>query len=82
MTQYNSFNVKIPNSQLSKSKSAIINQTEVVVRLLWNMIYNFDDETNFLHNLLLTDELQIFAKFLKIIYQLMSRYQISGTLKK
>ena len=46
------------------------------------MIYNFDDETNFLHNLLLTDELQIFAKFLQIIYQLMSRYQISGTLKK
>ena len=82
MTQYNSCNVKIPNSQLSKSKSAIINQTEVVVRLLWNMIYNFDDETNFLHNLLLTDELQIFAKFLQIIYQLMSRYQISGTLKK
>ena len=34
MTQYNSFNVKIPNSQLSKSKSAIINQAEVVVRLL------------------------------------------------
>ena len=53
MTQYNSLNVKLSNSQLSKLKSAIKNETEVVLRLLSNMIG--DSETNFSHKLLLTD---------------------------
>ena len=30
MTQYNSLNVKLPNSQLNKLKSAIKNGTDVV----------------------------------------------------
>ena len=38
MTQYNSLNVKLSNSQLNKSKSAIKNETEVVLRLSSNMI--------------------------------------------
>ena len=33
MTQYNSLNVKLSNSQLNKFKSAIKNETEVVLRL-------------------------------------------------
>ena len=33
MTQYNSLNVKLSNSQLKKLKSAIKNETEVVLRL-------------------------------------------------
>ena len=31
MAQYNSLNVKLSNSQLYKSKSAITNETEVVL---------------------------------------------------
>ena len=53
MTQYNSLNVKLSNSQLNKFKSAIKNETEVVLRLLSNMIG--DNETNFPHQLLLTN---------------------------
>ena len=55
MTQYNSLNVKLSNSQLNKLKSAIKNGNDVVLRLLSNMIGNSDDETNFPHKLLLTD---------------------------
>ena len=50
MTQYNSLNVKLSNSQLNKFKSAIKNENEVVLRLSSNMIG--DNETNFLHKLL------------------------------
>ena len=53
MTQYNSLNVKLTNSQLNKSKSAIKNETELVLRLSSNMIG--DNETNFPHKLLLTN---------------------------
>ena len=53
MTQYNSLNVKLSNSQLNKFKSAIKNENEVVLRLSSNMIG--DNETNFLHKLLLTN---------------------------
>ena len=55
MTQYNSLNVKLSNSQLDKLKSAIKNETEVVLRLSSNMVSNSDDETNFPHKLLLTN---------------------------
>ena len=51
MTQYNSLNVKLSNSQLSKLKSAVKNESEVVLRLSSNMIS--DNETNFSHELLL-----------------------------
>ena len=54
MTQYNSLNVKLSNSQLNKFKSAIKNETEVVLRLSSNMIGDSDDKINFLHELLLT----------------------------
>ena len=53
MTQYNTLNVKLSNSQLDKLKSAIKNETEVVLRLSSNMVG--DDETNFPHKLLLTN---------------------------
>ena len=55
MTQYNSLNVKLSNSQLNKLKSAIKNGTDVVLRLSSNMVDNSDDETNFPHKLLLTN---------------------------
>ena len=53
MTQCNSLNVKLSNSKLSKLKSVIKNETEVVLRLASNMIS--DNETNFLQKLLLTN---------------------------
>ena len=55
MTQYNRLNVRLSNSQLNKLKSAIKNETEVVIRLFPNMIGDFNDQTNFSHELLLTD---------------------------
>ena len=55
MTQYNSLNVKLSNSQLNKLKSAKKIETELVLRLSPNMKSNSDDETNFPHQLLLTD---------------------------
>ena len=50
MTQYNSLNVKLSNSQLRKLKSAIKNESEVVLRLTSNMIVN--NENNFPHDIL------------------------------
>ena len=55
MTQYNSLNGKLSNSQLNKLKSSIKNESEIVLRLSSNMIGNSDDETNFPHELLLTN---------------------------
>ena len=53
MTQYNSLNVKLSNSQLNKFKSAIKNENDVVLRLSSNMVG--DNEANFPHKLLLTN---------------------------
>ena len=55
MTHYNSFNARLSNSQLSKLKSVIKNETDVVLRLTSNMIGNSDGNTNFPHELLLTN---------------------------
>ena len=54
MTQYNSLNVKLSNSQLNKLKSSIKNETDVVLRIS-NMVSNSNDNTNFPHELLLTN---------------------------
>ena len=53
MTQYNSLNVKLSNSELNKLKSAIKNEIGVVFRLSLKMVG--DDESNFSHKLLLTN---------------------------
>ena len=55
MRQYNCLNTKLLNSQLNKLKSAIKNENEVVTRLPPNMIGESNDQTNFPHELLLTD---------------------------
>ena len=54
MTQYNSLNVELSNSELNILKSAIKNEIYVVLRLSSNMIGNSDDETSFPHKLFLT----------------------------
>ena len=53
MAQYNSLNVKLSNSQLNKFKSAVKNETEVVLKFSSNMIG--DNQNNFPHKLLLTN---------------------------
>ena len=55
MTQYNSLNVKLSNSQLSKLKSSMKNETDAVLRISSNMVSNSNDNTNFPHELLLTN---------------------------
>ena len=55
MTQYNSLNVKLSNSKLNKLKSAMKNETEVILRPSSNMIGNSDDQTNFPHKSLFTN---------------------------
>ena len=55
MTQYNSLNVKLSNSQLNKLKSSIKNETDEVLRISPNMVGNSNDNTNFPHELLLTN---------------------------
>ena len=55
MTQYNSLNVNLSNSQLSKLKLAIKNETDVVLRLSSNMVGNSGDNINFPQELLLTN---------------------------
>ena len=55
MTQYNSLNVKLSNSLLNKLKSSIKNETDVVLRISSNMVSNSNDNTNFPHELLLTN---------------------------
>ena len=55
MTQYNSLNVKLSDSQLNKLKSAIKNETDVVLKISSGLVGNSNDNTNFPHKLLLTD---------------------------
>ena len=55
MTQYSSLNVKLSNSQLNKLKSSIKNKTDVALRISSNMVGNSNNNTNFPHELLLTN---------------------------
>ena len=56
MTQYNMLNVKLSNSQLNKLKSeSKKNGTEVTLNLSLNIVGDSNDESNFLHKLLLAN---------------------------
>ena len=55
MTQYNSLNVKLSNLQLNKLKSSIKNENDGILRISSNMVSNSNDNTNFPHELLLTN---------------------------
>ena len=56
MTQFNTLNVKLSNSQLNKLKSAIKNGTEVTLNISSNLIGSSNYETNFPHKLLWTNK--------------------------
>ena len=51
MTQNNSVNAKLSNSQLNKLKSIIKNGAELTLNLSSNMTRDSNDETNFPHTL-------------------------------
>ena len=55
MTQYNTLNIKLSNSQLNRLKSGIKNGTEVSLKLSSNFVGDSNYENNFLHKLLLTN---------------------------
>ena len=66
MTQNNTLNVKLPNSQPNKLQSGIENGAEVTLNLSSNTVGNSNDETNF-HNKLLLTNIQGFQDFLKLL---------------
>ena len=55
MTQYNTLNVKLSNSELNKLKSGIKNGTKVTLKISSNVVGDYNDENNFPHKLLLTN---------------------------
>ena len=55
MTQYNTLNAKLPDSQLNKLKSGIKNGTEITLNLSSNVAGDSNDENYFPHKLLLTN---------------------------
>ena len=55
MTQYNTLNVKLSNSQLNELKSGIKIGTEVTLKFSSNVVGDSNNETNFPHRLLLTN---------------------------
>ena len=55
MTQYNTLNVKLSNSQLNKLKSGIKNGTEIILKISSCVVGDSNDENNFTHKLLLTN---------------------------
>ena len=55
MTQHNTLNVRLSNSQLNKLKSAIKNGTTVTLNLSSNVVGGSNDKYNFPHKLLLTN---------------------------
>ena len=53
MSQYNTLNVKLSNSQLNKLKSGIKNGTEVTLKFSANVVGDYNNENKFSHKLLL-----------------------------
>ena len=56
MTQYNTLNVKLSNSQLNKLKSGIKYSTEVTLKISSNVIGDSNDEDNYPHELILPNK--------------------------
>ena len=70
MTQCNTLNVKLSNSQLNNLKSGIKNGTEVTLKLSSNVVGDSNDGNNFPPKLLLIHKFQGFVKLLQMVYQL------------
>ena len=55
MTQYNTLNIKLSNSQLNKLKSRIKNGTEVTLKISSTVVGDSNNENSFPGKLLLTN---------------------------
>ena len=55
MTQYNTLNVKLPNTQFNRLKPGTKNDTEVTLKLSSNVVGDPNDEKKFTHKLFLTN---------------------------
>ena len=55
MTEYNTLNLKLPNSQINKLRYAIKNGTEMILKLSSIVIGDSSDENDFAYKLLLTN---------------------------
>ena len=55
MTQYNTLNVRLSDSQLNRLKLIIKNGTEVILKVSSNIVGIANDVNTFLRKLLLTD---------------------------
>ena len=55
MTQYNTLNMKLFNSQLNKLKSGIKNGTEATLEISSDVVGDSNEKNNFPHKLLLTN---------------------------
>ena len=55
MTQYNTLNIKLSNSQLNKLKSGIKNNNEVTLKISSHVVGDSNDENNFPYKLFLTN---------------------------
>ena len=55
MTQYNTLNTKLSNSQLTKLNSGSKNANEVTLKISSNVVGDSNDDNNFPHKLLFTN---------------------------
>ena len=55
MTQYNTLNVRLSDSQLNRLKLRIKNGTEVILKVSSNIVGDVNDVNTFLRKSLLTD---------------------------
>ena len=70
MTQFNTLNVKLSNSQVNKFKSGVKNGTQVTLIFSLNMVDDSSDETNLtLIYFLLKHKFQRLTKLFKKNYQ-------------
>ena len=52
MTQYNTLNIKLSNSEINKFKSGINNGTELTLKISLNFVGDSNDKNDFPHKLL------------------------------
>ena len=62
MSQCNTLNVKLSNSQLNKLKSAVKNGTKVTLNLSSYVVGDSNDKNNFLHKLLTNTQISKICK--------------------
>ena len=77
MTQYNTLNVKLSNSQHNKLKLGIKNGTEVTWKISSNVVGDSNDENNFPQKLLLTN-----TKILRLLKTFANNFSANIKLSK